>query len=242
VKGLHNPGAAEDAEKLKDITKLHTWLSTSKLGSHRPAPAANADVPPGGKQLVVVIRGELLKRYPNTVIYAQKAIDDGHGNPVIAEGDLSPAEFARQYKFPLFRAEIDPDLRFFGFDLTVDKARGTQESNEFKGDRLGWFFVIQEVPGEPRFGMDIQYTPNRDTDNDPSNDPPDTWNNLAWNSFPGSEPPFVQIAPPPQFKKPDKEIGTYGWGTNAANMAYILFQTPVMVAVHASEMLKRYGE
>ena len=28
---------------------------------------------PQGKQLVLVVRGELLKKYPNTIIYAQKA-------------------------------------------------------------------------------------------------------------------------------------------------------------------------
>jgi uncharacterized protein YegL len=27
------------------------------------------------------------------------------------------------------------------------------------------------------------------------------------------------------------------WANNSAHMAYILFQTPVMVAVHAAEML-----
>ena len=123
---------------------------------------------PGEKQLVLVIRGELLKRYPNTVIYAQKAIDDGHGNTVISTKDLTPEQFDTQLKFPLFRAEIDPDLRFFGFDLTIEKASGTVESNDFPNDTLGWFFVIQEVPGEPRFGMDIAYEPTHDTDNDPA--------------------------------------------------------------------------
>ena len=34
---------------------------------------------------------------------------------------------------------------------------------------------------------------------------------------------------------PDKDIY---WGANAADMAYILYQVPVMVAVHADEMLE----
>ena len=106
---------------------------------------------------MLVIRGELLKRYPNTVIYAQKAIDDGQGNRMIFEKDLTPEQFDRQLKFPLFRAEIEPDLRFFGFDLTIDKRGARSRATTFKNDTLGWFFVIQEVPGEPRFGMDIRY-------------------------------------------------------------------------------------
>jgi hypothetical protein len=239
VKGVSNPDTPEDAEQLKDITKIHTWPAASLLGAHKPAPPATADVKPGEKQLVLVIRGELLKRYPNTVIYAQKAVDDGKGNRVIFDRDMTPDQFAKQLKFPLFRAEIDPDLRFFGFDLTIDKARGTQASNDFPDDLLGWFFVIQEVPGEPRFGMDIQYEPTRDTNDNPLDDPLDTWNNLAWNSFGKTQPAFVSRTPAPSLPRPDPaDINAHRWASNAAEMAYILFQTPVMVAVHASEMLE----
>jgi len=238
VKGISNPDTPADAEKLKDITKIHSWQSTSPLGSHKPPPAPNADVGPGEEQVVLVIRGELLKRYPNTVIYAQKALDDGEGNNIIRETDLTPAQFDKELKFPLFKAEIDPDLRFFGFDLTTEKAKGTSPSNDFPGDHHGWFFVLQEVPGEPRFGMDISYQRTRDTDSDPSNDPLDDWDNLAWNSFGATEPKFVKVSPPPTFPRPNvAELSSHPWASNSAQMAYILFQTPVMVAVHSSEML-----
>jgi membrane protein implicated in regulation of membrane protease activity len=234
VKGVSSPTASTDADQLKDVTKLHTWSATSQLGSHRPPPDPNADVKPGEKQLVVVIRGELLKRYPNTVVYAQKAILDTNGDRVIFENDMSKDEFIRQLKFPLFRAEIDPDLRFFGFDLTIEKARGTVESKQFENDKLGWFFVIQEVPGEPRFGMDIAYEPTRTE----SKVLPDSWDNLAWTIFGAVEPPFVSGALKPSWKKPgNPDLDKHRWGSNAAEMAFALFQTPVMVAVHASEML-----
>lgn len=242
VKGISNPETPVDAEQLKDVTKLHTWPAASLLGAHKPPPPVTADVQPGEKQLVLVIRGELLKRYPNTVIYAQKAIDDGKGNRVIFDRDMTLDQFAKQLKFPLFRAEIDPDLRFFGFDLTLDKARGDVESNDFKNDKLGWFFVIQEVPGEARFGMDIHYEPKQDTNNNPADDPLDTWNNLAWNSFGDTEPLFVSRTPAPSLPRPGPDIGAHAWGRNAAEMAYILFQTPAMVAVHASEMLEKAND
>jgi hypothetical protein len=240
VKGVSNPDTPADAEQLKDITKIHAWPSTSLLGTHKPAPGPNADVQPGEKQLVLVIRGELLKRYPNTVIYAQKAIDDGHGNKVVRETDLTPAQFDKELKFPLFRAEIDPDLRFFGFDLTTEKAEGAIDSHDFPNDKLGWFFVIQEVPGEPRFGMDIAYERTHDNNDNPLDDPLDTWNNLAWNSFGATEPAYVMRSPAPTFPRPNTtELSAHPWGINSAQMAYILFQTPVMVAVHASEMLEK---
>jgi hypothetical protein len=239
VKGTTNPDTPADAEQLKDVTKLHTWPSTSLLGAHKPPPGLRADVQPGEKQVVLVIRGELLKRYPNTVIYAQKAVDDGKGNKVLREIDLTPEQFNKELKFPLFRAEIEPDLRFFGFDLTIPKARGTVDSIEFQNDKLGWFFVIQEVPGEPRFGMDIAYEATEDSNDSPSDDPRDTWNNLAWNSFGAAEPAFVTRVPAPTFPRPNvAELSAHPWGVSAAQMAYILFQTPVMVAVHATEMLE----
>ncbi len=240
VKGISNPDTPADAEKLKDVTKLHTWPSASRLGTHKPQPPANADVQPGEKQVVLVIRGELLKRYPNTVIYAQKAVDDGKGNLVVRETDLTVEQFDKELKFPLFRAEIDPDLRFFGFDLTTAKAKGSVDSNGFPGDKRGWFFVIQEVPGEPRFGMDIKYEPTQDSNDNPADDPRDTWNNLAWTSFGASEPAFVQRVPAPTFPRPDvAELSAHLWGSNAAQMAYVLFQAPAMVAVHASEMVEK---
>lgn len=239
VKGVTNPDTPSDAERLKDITKIHSWQSTDGLGTHKPVPGRQADVQPGEKQVVLVIRGDLLKRYPNTVIYAQKAIDDGRGNNVLRETDLTPKQFDEELKFPLFRAEIDPDLRFFGFDLTTEKAKGTKDSNDFPGDRRGWFFVIQEVPGEPRFGMDIAYEATQDADDDPANDPRDTWNNLAWNSFGPAEPAFVKRSPAPTFPRPNvAELSAHPWAASSAQMAYILFQTPVMVAVHATEMLE----
>jgi len=95
------------------------------------------------------------------------------------------------------------------------------------------------VPGEPRFGLEIKYEPTQDTNTNPLDDPPDTWNNLAWNSFGAAEPPFVARTPAPSLPRPNPaEINVHRWGSSAAEMAYILFQTPVMVAVHASEMLE----
>ena len=239
VKGISAPATPAAAELLKDITKIHTWQAPSALGSHKPQPPAGSDVQPGEKQLVLVIRGELLKRYPNTVIYAQKAMIV-NGSLVISTEDLDEVQFKRHYKFPQFRAEIESDLRFFGFDLTLRKAKGLDESVDFKGDKAGWFFIIQEVPGEPRFGMDISYQPTRDSNTDATDDPLDTWDNLAWNSFGATQPQFVRRTPPPKMPRPDNDVLKKNpWGVNAAHMAFILYQSPVMVAVHATEMLDK---
>jgi hypothetical protein len=235
VKGVDNPDTPAAAGARKDIVPIHTWPAGSRLGTHKPA-LPRADVPPGGKHVVLAIRGELLKRYPNTVVYAQKAIDDGHGNRVVREEDLTPQQFDAELKFPMFRAEVDPDVRLFGFDLTAGQARGTEPTLDFPNDARGWFFVIQEVPGEPRFGMDLAYAPPRDANGQPR---PNTWNDLAWNVFGATEPPFVtgKIAPDFPQGSDAAEIASHPWGAHAAVMAYALFQTPAMVAVHAEELL-----
>ena len=47
---------------------------------------------------------------------------------------------------PLYEAKVDPDIYFFGFDLTRRRRRkgGTGEN---PNDDPGWFFVIKERPG-----------------------------------------------------------------------------------------------
>jgi hypothetical protein len=265
VRGCFNTeNLADEAltEKLRDIPPLHTWLPSSELGTHdnREQGGQNKD------ELVLVIRGELLKRYPNAVVYAHRACwqrkDDGTSadrarEPCSRSGGidnskerllapLTPAEEAAPPRAkvltPLYEAKVDPDIYFFGFDLTVKQARG--ETGEDPGDDPGWFFVLKERPGEPRFGLD--------TDQQQSLN---TWNDLSWQDVqPGPAGSFIDIASaPPTFtlaapmgadadtitqSAEDMRV-VWSHDMTAAELAYILFQVPVLVAVHASEMLPK---
>ncbi|WP_148306544.1 hypothetical protein [Gemmatirosa kalamazoonensis] len=224
--------AASASERGKDIAPLDTWLPDSALGSHR-----NPRRPPG-EQLVLTVRGDLLKKYPNTLIYAQKA--HPAPSPATLTGDpvldavivpvASDADVAREIRFPVFKASVDPDIRFFGFDLTVEQARGADDPRT-DADDWGYFFIIQQLPGEPRFGMDVTFTP----DDDPAT--PLTWNDLAWTLFPDGH-RFVDTTVLPQgFVPAGPGESLSQWGSDSARMATILFQSPVMIAVHAREML-----
>jgi hypothetical protein len=244
---LDDAGLDPDAtrEKLYDIPKLHRWSRTSKLGEHdnRQPPGS-----PPKDEVVLAIRGELLKRYPNAVIYAQRAewqLTNGHidQSKIRVLTPLTDAEEANpprdKLKTPLYEAKVDPDITFFGFDLSVKQAKGNPATND-----AGWFFVIKERPGEPRFGLDLE--------RDPS-EPINTWNDLSWQDVtteasllrirPGMR-SYVLTTPPPAAEGPE-EIAQYQedrqvhWepGTNAADVAYVLYQLPVLVAVHAAEML-----
>jgi hypothetical protein len=49
---------------------------------------------------------------------------------------------------PIFRGKLDPDISFFGFPFTKDQAKGNGTAS-----LPGFFFVIQEHPSEPSFGV-----------------------------------------------------------------------------------------
>jgi len=220
---------AELAEENKDILPIDQWDNRGRapLGTH------NKKNPAGKKQLVMVIKGELLKKYPNTIIYAQKAHPkpgQPAAEPIISEV-TTDAEMKLEIKFPIFRAEIDPNIRFAGFDMTIEQAKGQHPSPGFDAsDTLGWYFIIQEVPGEARFGMDITDASDDDTST------PITWDDLSWVWYDPAK-SFIETTTRPQAVfRPTNDPSR--WGKNSAEMAYILCQKPVMVAVHAKEMLE----
>lgn len=244
-------------EKLKDIPEIHKWPRASKLGEHdnREQGGTNEE------EVVLVIRGELLKKYPTAVIYAHKAKwqtknNDGSGGfDPAKERDLFDIPNGKEdnpprdiVKTPLYSAKVDPDIYFFGFDLTSDAAKGNDGSSPTEHN-AGWFFVIKERPGEPRFGLDIGGP----------NAVKRTWSDLAWeDAAPGlpeggflqitNATPNINLVPPTDTSQAEyeeellqhNEDKNIRWRKEAdsADLAYILYQVPVMVAVHASEMLK----
>jgi hypothetical protein len=290
--------AEELKEKLKDIPPIHLWSKYSNLGDHdnREVEGKNEE------EVVLVIRGELLKKYPNAVIYAQRAVwKDKDGNRIwkdeqnhiiqmdeegnittkpngdlpidlTKERDLKPLPDDEEtappgdiVKPPLYEAKVDPDIYFFGFDLTVCKAKGGNgDKNEpvdsrcvdegVKWDDAGWFFVIKERPGEPRFGLDIG-----SEESNVENGKIEVWNDLSWTDIKPTvaDGEFIQIpdqtsqsiTADQQLELPedsekqeqqgeDKEI-KWTKDMSSSELAYILYQVPVLVAVHASEMLPK---
>ena len=151
------------AELLKDIPPIISWPLAAGLGAHENRPASVPD------PIVLIVRGELLRRYPDAIIYAAKAKLDGQQRSI---DDSAPT------LHPIFSGLLTPDMNFFGFNLSVADARGgTPASPE------GYFMVFQQHPSGPRFGLE------------PSADGTVTqWSDLAWTNF-GSAPPAVHAAP-----------------------------------------------
>lgn len=239
VKGIinneDNISQEELTEKYKDIKPLDKWTSASLLGEHN-----NRNIH-GKKQLVMVIRGDLLKKYPNTIIYAQKAriykkngVLDGTKEPIIIEVKTEQ-EMKEEVKFPVFKASIDPDIKFFGFDLTIEQAYGA-EKPEAEADDWGYYFVIQQIPGEPGFGMDIEFDPDEDQTT------PITWDDMAWDKYDATKKFLETTTRPVAGFNPGGTDSIDQWGRDSASMAYILYQKPVMIAIHAKEMLGKLNQ
>jgi hypothetical protein len=236
---IDSEGLSEDAlkEKLYDIPEIHRWDPTSALGDHnnRAAPGE-----PAKPQAVLIIRGELLKKYPNTVIFAQHAKMSGN----LREPDWLTSEEEKKppltkTRSPLYQARPQDDLFFFGFDLTIEEVKGT-------GGDPGWYFVLQERPGEARFGLEVDPITPVETFDDVS------WNDAAAGIKPGqflsagalsnvgfTEPSAVTDAPKHDQWKDDRRVDPAE--VSSARWAYLLLRQPVMVAVHADEMLRQNG-
>ncbi len=247
---IDSEGLSTDAlqEKLYDIPPLNQWPLTSALGDHnnRAAPGQT------GEQAVLVIRGDLLKKYPNTMIYAQRAVwamKDGAIDLTVPRSlvQLSPAEELNppqdKIRSPLYEARADPDIYFMGFDLTVPEAEGG--TGQHPGDDPGWFFVIKQRPGEPRFGLETSRTGVLDVFDDL------TWNDAlpgaaAGQFLPASALASVTLADPSppepdrQLQHDDDEQADHA-AVSSARWAYLLFRAPVLVAVHADQLLRQGG-
>jgi hypothetical protein len=245
---LNKEGLDEEAlrEKLRDIPPLHRWSRASDLGDHDHREIGGEKE----EEVVLVIRGEVLKKYPTAVVYAHRAkwpVDE-EGNRILTEprdfDDSEPEDVV--IKTPLYEAKVEPDIYFFGFDLSVTEAKGGSGENE--EDEPGWFFVIKERPGEPRFGLDIPGAAS-----DMSVTTLSAWNELAWSHVMAdvSAGKFMTIGgtrtinvldpgtPSDDEEQQKKEDSHVVWRNtiNAAELAYILYQVPVLIGVHAAEML-----
>lgn len=224
VKGIRDlNGTTTDAakaakvEEFKDITPIDTWKNWEdltnphgqKLGSHNKRPPVTP-LTTGDDHVVLALRGDLFKNFPNLSVYAAKADVDGLR---IATPD------PENIKFPIFKADIGADVKLLGFDLSKLTALGDGTPSN-----SGWFFVLQETPGETRFGLDINGT-----------DTPGTWDAISWPLL--GQNPFINNN---QVNTAITDLNTTEtkWGRSSSDMADILFQKPVMIVIHAKELLK----
>lgn len=122
-----------------DVPPLRDW------------PAEGPAAAPVG--LVLLLRGELFRRYPNAYVYLAEA---QWSEPYRVVGAAQRA--------PLFHATLDADTVVYGFDLDRATAVGGGPPGA-----AGWYVVIEEHPQEPRFGLSVDTAEGLHT-----------WRDLSW--------------------------------------------------------------
>ena len=85
--------------------------------------------------------------------------------------DATQAPSRDVLRTPLYMSKVEPEIFFLGFDLTTSAALGG--TGEKSNDPPGWFFVIKEREGEPRFGFE-----------ETSGGSLSVWSDLGWDNVP----------------------------------------------------------
>jgi hypothetical protein len=222
------PRSAADGttwEDAKDIDPIAAWKPAASLGENSPDAAHRPD------RVVLLVRGEILRRYPNTVVYAVRARAAGIHRRDVGQEELAPA----------FSGRTDSDIAFFGFDLSLAEASGTSGSDTDPG----WFFVLQEPPSDVRFGLE----PARS-----GLAAPKAWRDLSWGHLAADARALADIAyidlnaslpDTRQLVDPISNVwhadaGLGPTGATAASVAYALMRQRVRVAIHSHQMFASF--
>lgn len=200
-----------DADQDELAQDLHRFART-RLGTHLKASEGGSD-----PRVVLVVRGELIRRYPDAILLALRAgvEDPTTHHPTFVDPASDPTSVARI----LFHAHLKPDIALVGFNLTVKDVQ-----------RDPWWFVIAEHPTAPRFGLD---------QGDRAEAAAPARNAVDWDDFGALR--FGRFLPADArsltVRDPGRTPATIAWPGHAATVAHVLLQSPLRAAFDASKLL-----
>lgn len=201
----------------EDIKDIHTWDKV--LGKNKSGLSSSPN-------LVLLIKGDLIRRYPSTIIYAIKIQKTGNKprywtdaypgkNPPISKDIMIE---------PIFRAQVGDDVLCVGFPFTREHVQGSARDGEY-------YFVLQENQDLPRFGLDTvsaRIKKNRNClteaqaseliDNGPQ-----------WGDAPLDHAGYISNI--------DFLTAIEGAVESSATIADKTYQLPIRIAIHSSELL-----
>jgi hypothetical protein len=191
------------ADGSDDIDAIGTWDADTTVGSHVRTTAS----------MVLVVRSELARRYPSVLVAAVPA--------EWKEGNRSPTKDAGRLVLPAFRGRIGADVLYAGFSQpSLTDAIGTMTPT----GPAGWFFLLSENPGDPRFGLD----PGVGT-------APPTRATLSWGHLaPPPTTPYAAIGAFPNVPDASFTAAT----ATAATVANLVRQRPFRAFLHASLLIR----
>lgn len=133
-----------------DIACIHQW-NALPLGSQ----------PGGTTMLVLLLRGQLLERFPNLSIYAYRIVGTekrpGGTSPPPEGQDPSEMDPAKAV-LPVLRGHLGRDISYVGFPIAPE-------------DVGQYFFIVEEHMTEPRFGFDERVGAGQDSS---------SWQDVDW--------------------------------------------------------------
>jgi hypothetical protein len=190
----------------EDIDDISAW--TGELGTHLRTEQ-------GRNLFMLLIKGDLLVRYPNIVIYVQRARFSVGNDPTSLKPDKDSPE-----EFPLLRINPVPGVTLLGFDLDPPPRKVSPDD---PNPDPGWFFIIEEHPTETRFGLD---------NSRPSDQGLTSWRDLIWDDVKTRDSGYLCVMDSKPLPSPPDTNAE--WGKNSANMAYITLQKAYRLQVHSS--------
>lgn len=179
----------------RDISDLNTWkLHQSLLENMDPAQET---------MTAIVVRGDLIRRYPTAHWFLQAARRNDAGERLPIKSSHVEVSFL---------GLLDAQTAVYGFDLRPEEVR----SDPVRGT-LGYFVTIEEQAGAPRFGLDTE-KPRHFTNT------PQAWDQLSWGHLVANQPELDRLthARATGMRIDGLTIAGTTWGKNAAHLAAAL--------------------
>jgi hypothetical protein len=226
----------------RDIKPIHTWKTTNALGVNL--------TPEGNDLLLLLLRGDLLQRYPKATVYLQRAQWKRNAQgAIVKENNLALREpipltaaasaWDTNTRFPSFSGRIGADITFLGFPLSRDEARGRSRENvpDTLSGEPGWFVAFQEQPTEPRFGL-----------SEAGATTIKSWDQLSWSKIvttatlpnPNGSPipsGYIRVAETSTTHRPAELSLKPAWDGRSDSLAAILLKRSFRLFVHASDLV-----
>ncbi len=226
-------GALEEVPP-SDIDDIHTW--DNELGKNKTKNMMGQDLTQDRDiSLVLVIKGDVIRRYPDILAYALKCDDflTQHNVNNFSESDDSVIQ---EMIDPIFRTRLGPNILCIGFPIARTQLKKTPE-HDFE-----YYFVLQQPLELPNFGADV-IDPDIDDDCDTllgSSTPigPDSkqlkydlsWSHLIKSGCLASN-NYIDNFCPACFSFDQTSDPT------SASIAAVTYQLPIRVVYHASSLI-----
>jgi hypothetical protein len=201
-----------------DITPISGWK--------KPQPGQNVAGIGASTLTVILVRGDLMRRYPDAHVYVCRG--KWSGNRVVPD----PATTQET----VLQGALDQRSNFYGFALSTAQMRGDRNGSARTVQSAGWFVAFEQAATGPRFGLDTAAADGTDLTTGAAD-----WNALTWGHLVPKNGTLDDLtharAGGGLPRRTNATMRSLTWGRNAAHMAAITWQRPMRLSIHADRLL-----